>query len=180
VSLLSRKYGTQEWHQLPVTFRKSDFSGYYPSGYIFSSDLSTTTQFDSAGIDLKLHIEDVYGNITEMSLVPAFSVGSFHPTAVEGDRNISLSIPCVFALYQNYPNPFNPSTTIEFDIPQASFATLEVFNLLGQKVATVLSGNLKAGKHKIPWNAGSLSSGIYFYRLNSGSFSDIKKLLLLK
>ncbi len=84
-----------------------------------------------------------------------------------------------YALLQNYPNPFNPVTTISFDVPRRSFVSLKVYDLLGREVATVVSEEMAMGSYARSWNAGGLSSGVYFYRLTSGSFSATKKLVLL-
>ena len=90
------------------------------------------------------------------------------------------SIPTEFSLSQNYPNPFNPSTTIEFAIPKESDVTLKVYNLLGQEVTTLLNTQMKAGYHKVKFDATGLSSGIYLYKIQSGDFSAVKKLMLVK
>lgn len=92
----------------------------------------------------------------------------------------SVSIVTEFKLMQNYPNPFNPNTTIRYTIPKASRVTLKVYNVLGQEVATLVNEEKFAGSHEIHWNANKLSSGVYFYRLKAGSFTSIKKMLLLK
>jgi hypothetical protein len=89
-------------------------------------------------------------------------------------------IPKNFTLSQNYPNPFNPSTQITFSLPKASDVKLVVFDILGREVATLVNGFKQAGTHSIEFNASSLSSGVYFYRLESGTFTDTKKMLLLK
>jgi L-serine deaminase len=89
-------------------------------------------------------------------------------------------LPNEYSLSQNYPNPFNPTTTIEFSLRQDGRTTLEVFNILGQVVARPIDGELKAGAYQVQFNASGLSSGLYFYRLRSGSFVDTKKMLLLK
>ena len=89
-------------------------------------------------------------------------------------------LPKSFALSQNYPNPFNPSTTIAFALPSRSFATLKVYDMLGREVAILVSEDLAAGTYTRQWNAANLSSGIYFYRLIAGSFTQTKKLILLK
>ena len=89
-------------------------------------------------------------------------------------------VPESFSLQQNYPNPFNPSTKITFSVPQSGFTTLSVYNLLGEKVATLLSQELSAGKYTIDFNASNLSTGVYFYNLDSGDFSAIKKMIILK
>jgi len=105
-------------------------------------------------------------------------------TSVE--RVKSRTVPERYVLHQNYPNPFNPSTTIEFDVPRQGPVKLEVFNLLGQRVATLVDKNLAtAGKYRVEWDgrnvAGRLvSSGIYYYRLKAGSVVLTKRLLFLK
>ncbi|MCX6828933.1 MAG: T9SS type A sorting domain-containing protein [candidate division Zixibacteria bacterium] len=100
-------------------------------------------------------------------------------------QNNEVSIPEGFELAQNYPNPFNPSTTIAFEIPRAAFMNLSVFNILGEKVATLLDSRVTAGHHAISWdgttdNGHSVSSGVYFYQLKSGSTVFSKKMLMMK
>jgi len=92
----------------------------------------------------------------------------------------SDQIPTEYLLEQNYPNPFNPSTTIQFSIPEQSFVMLEVFNSLGEKVSTLVSEELSAGNYKYEWNAANLPSGIYLYKLQTTSFSESKKTILIK
>ena len=89
-------------------------------------------------------------------------------------------IPLRYTLSQNYPNPFNPSTVIDFSLPKASDVSLKVYNTLGQEVATLAHGMLPAGDHTVTFNAKSLASGIYFYRLTAGSFTSVRKMMLLK
>jgi Secretion system C-terminal sorting domain len=88
--------------------------------------------------------------------------------------------PMQFALDQNYPNPFNPSTTINFTLANASDVKLAVYNVLGQKVMTLVNSHMNAGQQHIIFDASKLSSGVYFYRLDAGNFSSIKKMMLLK
>jgi hypothetical protein len=84
-------------------------------------------------------------------------------------------------LYQNYPNPFNPSTNIEFHLPQnLQFVKLNVYDILGREISTIVSDHLPGGYHKYRWDGRDLSSGIYFYKITAGSFTDIKKMVLLK
>jgi hypothetical protein len=85
-----------------------------------------------------------------------------------------------FALGPNYPNPFNPSTVISWQLPVGSDVELNVYNLLGQKVATLVSEKQKAGNHEIEFNAQNLPSAIYFYRIRAGEFQDVKKMILIK
>jgi hypothetical protein len=89
-------------------------------------------------------------------------------------------LPKEFELEQNFPNPFNPSTTIEFSIPSAQFVTLKVYDLLGQEVATLVNGQQTAGTHRVQWNASSLSTGFYFYKMETGNFLQTRKLMLMK
>jgi photosystem II stability/assembly factor-like uncharacterized protein len=88
--------------------------------------------------------------------------------------------PHAYTLGQNYPNPFNPTTTIAFTIPSGSYVSLRIFNGLGQKVAELMSQELPAGTYFCQWNASGMSSGVYYYRLQAGSFSETKRLLLVR
>ena len=95
------------------------------------------------------------------------------------------TLPTEFALAQNYPNPFNPSTEVCFDLPKASHVELNVFNILGQRVKTLVSGEMPAGSHQVSWDGtdsdgGLVASGIYFYRISAGDFSSSKKMMMLK
>ena len=85
-----------------------------------------------------------------------------------------------FELYQNYPNPFNPVTEIKFNIPESGNTKLVVYNTLGEKVKTLVDDYLPVGEHKVNFDAGELPSGIYFYKLTSGKYSSVKKMILMK
>jgi hypothetical protein len=89
-------------------------------------------------------------------------------------------LPKEFALQQNYPNPFNPVTCISFSVPKRSLVRLDVFNILGQKVATLVDQDLDAGTHSVFWDASDDASGVYFYRLRAGDFHAERKMLLIK
>ena len=88
--------------------------------------------------------------------------------------------PLSYQLEQNYPNPFNPATRIEFSIADARLITLKIYDVLGKEVATLANTTMNPGTYTIPWNAGNLPSGIYFYRLRAGQFIQSKKMTLLK
>lgn len=100
-------------------------------------------------------------------------------TTSVGDKPLG-SIPTGFELLQNYPNPFNPSTLIRFGIPEKSTVKIAVYNLIGEKVADLVSEEMNAGYHEIQFNANQLSSGVYLYRIEAGRFISVKKMLLLK
>lgn len=116
-----------------------------------------------------------------------------HDRAVPVFEQVSVSLsgiadaglPTEFALDQNYPNPFNPSTEINFALPVPSQVRVDVFNVLGQRVTTLVDGQMPAGNHSVTWygndNDGSqVSSGVYFYRITAENFASTKKMMLLK
>ncbi|MCC7094171.1 MAG: T9SS type A sorting domain-containing protein, partial [Ignavibacteriaceae bacterium] len=89
-------------------------------------------------------------------------------------------IPEAYSLEQNYPNPFNPSTTIKFDLPEASEVTLTIYNTLGQKVDEIVNTTLEAGRYSYQWKATDIASGIYIYELRANKFISFKKMILIK
>jgi hypothetical protein len=95
-------------------------------------------------------------------------------------EQLSPTAPKTFLLEQNYPNPFNPSTTIRYQLPVASEVKLEVYDVLGKKIATLVNERQSAGSYQVVWNASGLSSGTYFYRLQAGTFVETKKMIMVK
>jgi hypothetical protein len=89
-------------------------------------------------------------------------------------------VPTQFELSQNYPNPFNPSTTIRFSLPQATQIKINLYNMIGEKIATIAEGLYETGNHKITFNASNLPSGAYIYRIESSEFVQVKKMILMK
>jgi hypothetical protein len=113
--------------------------------------------------------------------------GKQNDSYIVGIKKDGKDIPVSFKLYQNYPNPFNPTTTIKYSLPivDAKFAfttnvTLKVYDVLGKEIAILVNKNQKPGSYTVEFNANKLSSGIYFYKLRSGSFTKIQKMILLK
>ena len=105
--------------------------------------------------------------------------------SVTTKESTGSNLPATVELSQNYPNPFNPTTTISFSLPEAGTVRIEVFNVLGQRVRTLLDGELAAGLHSVVWdgradNGFAVSSGVYFYRLSTGDVRQSRKMLLLK
>jgi poly(beta-D-mannuronate) lyase len=111
-------------------------------------------------------------NMGDLNWAP---VTGFHAHSTEEDLH-----PATMVLEQNYPNPFNPVTTIGFTLTKASFVELSVYAINGKLVSILISENRPAGSHRVQWNAGRMSSGIYFYRLNAGDRSLIRKMMLLR
>jgi len=116
-----------------------------------------------------------------------YAVGQFYYSVIKysqliptNNEEVSNDAPERFYLEQNYPNPFNPTTKISFSIPSSAFALLKVYDVLGNEVTTLISEEKPAGNYEVIWNATNLPSGNYFYTLTSGSFSQTKKMILLK
>ncbi len=105
---------------------------------------------------------------------------SISETEAAGLQIESVSLPTEFALQQNYPNPFNPETNISFSLPAESDVSLVIYDILGSRVKTLINKKLIAGNYSVKFNAGDLSSGIYFYHLSASDYSDIKKMILIK
>ena len=91
-----------------------------------------------------------------------------------------LALPSTLTLSQNYPNPFNPGTTIQFVLPRRAHVSLEVFNVLGQRVVTLIDETMAAGEHHVEWDGSEKPSGVYFYRLKAGAYTENRKMVLVK
>ncbi len=128
----------------------------------FVNDSGTWQHLNDFGLNYNWHIRAVVETTT--------------PSGIE----TTTTIPESFSLAQNYPNPFNPTTTITYSVPQAGKIKLAVYNLLGQEAAVLVNGEVSAGMHQAEFNAKSLPSGTYFYKLQSENSVSIKKMLLLK
>jgi hypothetical protein len=122
---------------------------------------------------------DTYGNKIILSQCAGHNT-FYYSSIVTGIKTNKITDK-TFTLFQNYPNPFNPTTTISFYLPSRSLVSLTIFDILGRKIATILnSETLSAGNYSRQWNASGYSSGIYFYRLQAGTFTETKKLILLQ
>lgn len=97
-------------------------------------------------------------------------------TSTDNDNRIPVS----YRLHQNYPNPFNNETVISFSVPESERVSIEVFNLIGQRIATVTDEQYKRGDHSVTWNAAGMSSGVYFYRMRAGDFIETKRMVFLQ
>lgn len=101
-------------------------------------------------------------------------------TSLVGINSITGEIPTMYYLYPNYPNPFNPSTTIKFDVPNSSHVRITIYNNLGKTVSEVVNENLTAGSYELNWEASNYPSGVYFYKIESEEFRDVKRMILIK
>lgn len=130
---------------------------------------------DSGTYKISTSVKDEWGikgyNSDSLEIIVRYYVNS-------GDDEEAL--PTDYWLSQNYPNPFNPETDIRFGLPSVSEVRLDIFNVLGQKVATLVDKKMSAGYHTLTWDAGAHASGIYLYRLHAGDFVESKKMVLIK
>lgn len=99
---------------------------------------------------------------------------------ITGIQPTNNEIPSVYSLKQNYPNPFNPNTSIVFSIPKTGLVTLKIYDVLGNEIATLVNENMTPNNYVVTWDASSVASGVYFYKLVSGNFTDVKKMVLVK
>jgi hypothetical protein len=169
--------------QCPLDFVISDTSGWLSTNPVSGSippdqSLDVTALMSSVGLtpgtehQSALVIQhEADGSPVEVPVTMFISLG---------DPNAPSTLPTEYALYQNYPNPFNAQTSIHFDLPQESQVKLVLFNVMGQAVATVAEGQYPAGRHSLTYDATNLPSGMYLMKIEAGSFSAMKKVMLLK
>ncbi len=149
-----------EWEK--IGFVEGHGNSNSPKNYEFTD---TSTPLSASTVSYRLKQIDIDGNYEYSDVV---------------EVNVANQTPSKYELSQNYPNPFNPTTEINFSIPTNENVSIKVFNLLGEEVAQVINKELLAGSHKIQFDASKLSSGIYFYKMVSGKFVSVKKMILMK
>jgi hypothetical protein len=155
----------------------AQFSATIPSTWrAFNVQITYTTEDtpDRALITMNVSNGDGSGVVGSYAIVD--NVMFADPTSIEQISELSKE----FSLKQNYPNPFNPSTKISFSLPSQEHVVVEVFNMLGQKVITLMDKNMNAGYHELEFNGSDLSSGVYFYAIQAGQFNDVKKMIIIK
>ena len=128
--------------------------------------------------------DKIFNNSPELYMTYGYEFSVYYGTITNVNENNSIK-PNSFSLSQNYPNPFNPSTTIKYSIPAVetqNFASvqLKIYNVLGEEVATLINKEQAPGNYEVTFDAGKLSSGIYFYQLKAGNNIHVKKMMLLK
>jgi len=197
--LFSFGAGATEADIVPQEFVRT--SPNFVNNQIVDPQLNSVSRSNNMGLDPRPSANGPAGSVTITADDPFFSPvdyrGAFDPnaplwttgwTALFQDEITNVretvdegpGLPRNFALTQNYPNPFNPTTNINFSVPAASHVTLTVFNMVGQKVATLVDGVRAAGTYTISWDASNLSSGIYVYRLEAGDKVFANKMTLIK
>jgi hypothetical protein len=168
----------------PVAYGEKELGqavgGYQP----FSVDLDYSFQSTEPAVGAYIYFIITLASGSELDDVTVGSSFLVDDLAMDNvsalsDQDIS-NLPLIYALSQNYPNPFNPETRINFSLPSAEQTLLTVYNSLGQVVRTLVNENLPAGQHQVTFNAAALPSGVYYYKLEAGSFSRIKKMMLVK
>jgi hypothetical protein len=147
---------------------------------IFNS-ASYPVTIKAEGFDLRLSYS-VKGNQTEAVIQngSSYTIKENSVSVVNVNSASERIIPKQFALHQNYPNPFNPVTKIKYDLPEKSKVNLSVYNILGERIAELVNSEMEAGYHEVEFNAGSLSSGVYLYRIDTDKNHSVKKMIFLK
>jgi len=164
--------------ELNVTPRVIKYKGYNGTSWSQSTQISDLT--DVTGLQ-KPEVADIDGSTPIIAYVGSNYYGVYFDNASwVTDVTPENLFPESYSLQQNYPNPFNPNTKISFSIPEQTIVKLKIFNSIGQEVAALLNTELAAGNHTVDFNAASLSSGVYFYRIETPNFTSTKKMILMK
>jgi len=158
---LSRSKNDGEWS----TVASIEGLGNSPTGHDYRYDDGDVTQ--GVTYSYRLIVHELSGAVTVHSQVASATLET-------------VGVPTTTALHQNYPNPFNPSTTIRFDLAEPSHVRLGVFDVTGRAVAELMNGDAASGSYSVRFDASALSAGTYFYRLEAGSFTAIRRLMLIK
>ena len=122
----------------------------------------------------------LYYSFNQYKFVPRTDADFQNVVLVSVEVTRTSPVPEAYSLSQNYPNPFNPATLIQYALPASGRVTLTVYNVLGQEVRTLVNDIQGAGRYTVTFDASSLSSGLYFYRVQSGSYTAVKKMMLVK
>lgn len=171
---------------IPPTDNLPEISSNAPGTVIAKVRLSTSAK-EFADVPLNLSFRTGPENpFTKLSI---FEDGKIKDVTVVGTtesdnpslgQEVTNIIPKEYALFQNYPNPFNPETSIKFDVPSAGDIKLSVFDITGREVNVLVNEKLNAGTYSVKWNGAQFASGIYFYRVQAGSFVQTRKMVLIK
>jgi hypothetical protein len=171
---IHRKYGSQQWNNNYATTSNNTFTDQY---------ITINAPGSSAGVEIKYKVSAVYYigktlGADESEEVDYQAEGS-EIQKKSTESNIIVK-PTTFALDQNHPNPFNPTTVINYQIPEQSHVALKEYDILGKEIAVLVNDTKEAGIYSVNFDGAGLSSGFYFYRIEAGSFNQIRKMVLLK
>jgi hypothetical protein len=188
---------------LPLPVELTFFSANV-SGSTVGLNWTTATEINNRGFEVQRSADRI--NFSNITFIPGFGTtterrnysftdnsvtnGKYYYRLKQIDYNgafaysdiveVDVSTPLEFALLQNYPNPFNPSTIISYSVPQSSFVTIKVYDIIGNEVTTLVNGNEQAGKYDVRFDASNLSNGVYMYSIKTDNFTSTKKMILMK
>jgi hypothetical protein len=178
---------------LDARFSSNRMLAVHPDKLTQAVEFPMAIQAPAAPVRLVWHVDNAPG--VRYSVVSVKKNSKVSAQVLKGDGSTSLSgseltdlrlraeqnlVPAEFALRQNYPNPFNPTTTIRYELPSDEMVTLAVYDILGREVVTLVNDRQTAGYYEIPFRADNVASGIYFYRLTAGKFTDVQKMIVLR
>jgi len=149
----------------------TDADGHYSISYVLPDIYQVLASKKGLGSLSQRDVESIEAETT---------VVNFQFPSVGVPEGREAKIPKVFSLSQNYPNPFNPVTTIKYGLPQGAYVSLTIYNIAGQRVTTLVNEEQQAGYHEVNWDGKGMASGIYFYRIQAGQFTQTRKMILLK
>ncbi len=177
-SYVNNLWAPQETYRIRVATDSGFSNIVYDSGRILSTDtvdeVSGTTLDSTQTYYLRIGSRTVFDDSTLETV-------EFRGSVVTGVKSEVDRLPTIFKLGQNYPNPFNPTTSIRYELPERSLVTLNVYDILGRKVETLVNGTEYAGSHDVNFSAAGLASGMYFYRLTtSAGFTEVRKMAIVK
>ncbi len=161
-----------ELNNLGFEIQRKDKEGKFESLDFINGKGTTTEINEYSFVDSKVDA----GNYTYRLMQKDFD-GTF---AYSQEVEVEISLPLEYSLEQNYPNPFNPTTTISYSIPSDNFVTIKLYDVLGNEVITLVNEQKQAGRYDMLFNASNIASGVYYYQINSGTFAQTRKLMLLK
>jgi hypothetical protein len=144
----------------------------------WTDDLVTIGSSNPHTMKYKMESFNACSTVSVQTAEKSINYQEFMKIAVDEEK--SSDLPTRFALNQNYPNPFNPSTTIEYHVPQYSKVKLEIYDVLGRLAKVLVDENKPAGIYRVRFDASAFASGVYFYRIKAGEFTETKKLLFVK
>jgi M6 family metalloprotease-like protein len=163
------------WSELQLSTDSINYTTIYSGSDRYFTD--NTFNYDSTGnssVRLRVRLRDNQNKWSIWSNPINIKINN------QSNRSSNSDFPISYDLYQNFPNPFNPSTTIRYAIPNAVLVTLKVYDVLGNEIATLVNEEKSSGSYEVSFSGSGLSSGIYFYSINAGSFGETKKIILLK